>query len=63
MKSEFSNGERFMNVYNVGQLKAVLAELDDEMAIESDFASSVDVVILHNMEGEPHIEFEEGGSN
>lgn len=63
MKTKFNNGQRFMNVCNVGQLKAVLDELDDEMAIEAGLSDSVDVVIMRNRDGETHIEFEEGETN
>ncbi|MCA2497819.1 hypothetical protein R7P75_04705 [Vibrio sp. 2175-1] len=63
MKTKFSNGEYFINVSTVGDLKAILEQLDDEMPIEQGFSDSVDVMIYHNMMGDPHLEFEDGESN
>ncbi|EKO3667272.1 hypothetical protein M3891_003048 [Vibrio metschnikovii] len=36
-KTTFSNGKHFVKVCTVGELKAVLAELDDELTIEQGF--------------------------
>lgn len=52
-----------MNVCTVGELKAVLAELDDELTIEQGFSDSADVMLFCNSHGEPHLAFEDGGSN
>lgn len=60
---KFNNGKHFINVCTVGELKAVLDELDDELTIEQGFSDSVDVMIYHNVQGEPHLEFEDGESN
>lgn len=63
MKTKFSNGEHFINVSTVGDLKAVLEQLDDEMPIEQGFSDSVDVMIYRNLMDEPHLAFEDGESN
>ncbi len=60
---KFKNGEHFINVKTVGELKAVLAELDDDMPTEQGFSDSLDVVILHDMDGAYHLSFEDGDSN
>ncbi|HAS6017073.1 TPA: hypothetical protein I7108_003511 [Vibrio cholerae O1] len=62
-KTTFSNGKHFVNVCTVGELKAVLAELDDELTIEQGFGDSVDVMLFCNSHGEPHLAFEDGDSN
>lgn len=62
-KTTFSNGKHFVNVCTVGELKAVLAELDDELTIEQGFSDSVDVMLFCNSHGEPHLAFEDGDSN
>ncbi len=63
MKTKFSNGKHFINVSTVGDLKAVLEELDDEMPVEQGFSESVDVMIYHNLMDEPHLAFEDGETN
>ncbi|GLO64214.1 hypothetical protein MACH09_47220 [Vibrio sp. MACH09] len=60
---KFNNGERFKNAKTIGELKAALSELPDETLIEQGFANSVDLVILHNTDGEHHIAFDDGESN
>nr|AKN36623.1 hypothetical protein [Vibrio splendidus]AKN40568.1 hypothetical protein [Enterovibrio norvegicus] len=62
-KTKFSNGKHFVNVCTIGELKAVLAELDDELTIEQGFSDSVDVMLFCNSHGEPHLAFEDGDSN
>ncbi|EKO3929578.1 hypothetical protein GAW91_000161 [Vibrio fluvialis] len=60
---KFDNGESFFNVRNVGELKKALEQIPDETPIEQGLSDSCDVVILHKMNGEALIEFEDGDSN
>lgn len=63
MQRKFSNGKHFINICTVGELKAILAELDDELTIEQGCSDSVDVMLYRNVHGEPHLAFEDGESN
>lgn len=63
LKNEFSNGKHFINVTTVGELKAALEELDEDLTVQLGFSSSVDVMIYHNSHGIPFLSFEDGESN
>ncbi len=54
------NGEQTMNVSTVKELKSAISILPDDLEIKSCFSDSAELQLLHNLNGEVWLGFDEG---
>ncbi|WP_417764691.1 hypothetical protein [Shewanella chilikensis] len=58
---KFNDGNFAKKFYTIGELKEIIEELPDDARVEQGFEDCCDIVIFHDTDGNPHIEFQEGG--